>query len=141
MRQRDLDTFAEQLRSRGVAPRYVRRAVAEVADHIDDLVDDAQRQGQSRVQAETYARRQIGDLATIADEIAERPELLAWTSRYPRIASICLPLMYCLLLPTAPIFAGVARAPLIARWGASAMLGAAMTAMTFLVLQVSILLA
>ena len=39
-----------------------------------------------------------------------------------------------------PLFAGVAKAPEIARWGVCVMLGAAITAAMFLAMQISIVI-
>ena len=43
-----------------------------------------------------------------------------------------------LMLPAVPVIAGVAKAPLLARWGASLLLAGFFTATMMLVLQLSI---
>ena len=54
--------------------------------------------------------------------------------------AVVITLAYLALLPTRPLFAGVARAPEIARWGACMMLGAVITAAMFLAMQISIVI-
>lgn len=138
MHRHELKRFAKTLRDSGVSPRHVARAVEEIENHMEDLEIEARDSGLTADDALAFARSHIGDLQDLAQCIAARTELKVWTSRHPRLASICLPVMYLVLLPTLPIYAGVARAPVIMRWGASAMLGAAVTAAMFLILQISI---
>lgn len=122
------------LLNHGVSPRHVARIVLELDDHLQDIRADA------ADLAETDAMRRLGDLRIIANQVIARPELKLWIYRYPRIARIYMPLAYLLLLPAAPLFAGAAHASLMVRWGASLVLGAALTAATLLVMQLSITL-
>ncbi len=138
MPNKALQGFHLRLIDAGVSARVANRAVQEFSDHIDDLAIESMNDGFDAEQAERRALAQLGDLAAIAKEMASRTELKVWVYRYPRLARLVLPILYFALLPTAPIFAGVAKAPVIVRWGTCAMLGAAITALMFLVLQLSI---
>ena len=69
-----------------------------------------------------------------------RRELKSWAYRYPGVALVIYPLMFLAVLPAAPILAGVAYAPQLARWGMSIFLGGLITATMFLVLQLFIAL-
>ena len=122
-------------------PRHARRAVLELADHLDDLEAEARASGASEAGAKSIARDRIGEFGVIAERMLDCPELKAWPYRYPRLARLWLPVAYVTLLPAAPIIAGIQHAPTIARWIACIIAGAAITAAMMLVLQLSILLA
>ena len=122
----------------GVAPRHVRRMLAELHDHLDDLRQEAIENGDDSVAANDRALRKIGDQRLLARKILEQPELRTWAYRYPRIARIYYPLAYVLLLPAAPVFSGAAKASLVARWGAAMLLSATLTAAMLLGMQLSI---
>jgi hypothetical protein len=136
----DLPRFEKRLVRAGVAPRHVCRASAEIRDHIADLLDEAELDGLTGEQAERFTEDRLGDIETVTAAMAARTELKTWSYRYPQLARVCLPLAYVMLLPTAPIFAGVSHAPQIARWGIAMMMGAAVTAIMFLALQISIMI-
>lgn len=140
MRDQTFSELRHSLLASGVAPRQVRRMLIELHDHLDDLQQEAVQKGCDPFQAHHRALRAIGDQRLLARKILERPELKTWVYRYPRVARIYYPVAYVLLLPTAPVFAGVARASMIARWGAALMLSATVTAAMFLAMQLSIAL-
>jgi hypothetical protein len=60
--------------------------------------------------------------------------------RCPRLARLVLPVAYVVMLPLAPAYAGVANAPIIARWCTCLFLSGLITAAMFLVMQFSIAL-
>ena len=138
MRDQTFDEMRRSLLESGVASRHVRRMLAELQDHLDDLRQEAIESGCDAVAADNMALRKIGDRQLLARKILERPELRTWAYRYPRIARMYYPLAYVLLLPTAPVFTGVAKASLVARWGAALLLGATVTAAMLLGMQLSI---
>jgi len=135
-----LNKFERKLLCAGVVPSHAKRSAIEILEHLEDLQDNAAEKGMNESDAASFAREQIGDLQLIADDIISRAELKTWAYRYPMAASVVLPIAYLALLPTKPLFAGVANAPLIARWGACLMLGAVITAAMFLGMQFSITL-
>jgi hypothetical protein len=73
----------ERLLRSGVAPRYVRRYLAELADHVADLTSHAVRAGKSRSDAEAAAIIRIGSLDELAKAMAGQPRLQAWSVRAP----------------------------------------------------------
>lgn len=133
-----LRKFEQQLLRAGITPAHAKRSALEIREHLEDLCDEAVCDGLTDSEAASLAKNQIGDLQLIADDIIGRAELKTWTYRYPKAATIVLPVAYLALLPTKPLFAGVANAPLIARWGACLLLGAFITAAMFLGMQLSI---
>jgi len=132
------DTLRSELLESGVAPRHVRRIVAELDDHAEDLCAEAVLQGMSATDASEYAMQRIGDQRDIAGRILESTELRSWIYRYPRVARVYLPCAYALLLPALPLFAGFAHPGIVLRWGAALMLSAGVTAGMLLILQLAI---
>lgn len=140
MPDHDFQLLRTRLLESGVAPRHVKRIVAELDDHLEDLRVEAINQGRSVAEAQAWAAQRIGSETTLADRILAIPEYRAWIYRYPRVARIYLPLAYALLLPAAPVFAGIANPGIVFRWGAALMLSAAVTAAMFLSMQLAIVL-
>ena len=136
----DFQTLKKQLLRAGVAPRHVRRSVAELGDHFDDLVDAALDRGMDRRSAERDALRELGDLEHIADAINARPELRCWARQYPRVAAVFYPLACVAVLPAVPVIVGVVHAPLLARWATCIFLSGLVTAAMLLVLHLSLTL-
>ncbi len=135
-----LQEFERQLLRAGVVPSHARRSTLEIEEHLKDLQENAVEEGATQSAAMTIAQNKMGDLQLIADDIICRVELKTWAYRYPRAASVVLPVAYLALLPTKPLFSGVENAHIIARWGACLMAGAIITAAMFLGMQLSIAL-
>jgi hypothetical protein len=81
--QLDFARLNERLLCGGIAPRHVRRYIAELRDHFDDLVDDGVRGGATRADAQAEAQRRLGSEDELAHVMMERPELRALTKRHP----------------------------------------------------------
>ncbi len=86
MRELDYAWLRERLLRGGVAPKHVRRMIAELRDHHADLFAEAFSGGCSMEDAEMQAAIRLGDADTLAAEIIARPELRSWMSRWPWIA-------------------------------------------------------
>jgi hypothetical protein len=138
MREPNFKQFQSDLLQVGISPRHVRRTACELREHLDDLVDAEIEAGCSVEDARRVAAQQMGDLQDVAVAMQACPELRSWSYRYPRIAVVVYPLTCLALLPAMPVIAGVAHAPQLARWGACMLLGGAVTAAMFLVMQLSI---
>jgi hypothetical protein len=119
----------------------VRRTVAELREHLDDLVEAALESGFEIQLARRQAAAQMGDLQQVAIAMRACPEMRSWSYRFPRIAVVIYPLTCLALLPAVPVLAGVAHASVLARWTACVLFGGLVTAAIFLVLQLSIVLA
>lgn len=138
MLDQDFKQFESDLLRVGIAPRHVRRTATELREHFDDLVAAEMRSGSCLDDARHAAAEQFGDLQDIAAAMRACPELRSWSYRFPRVAVVVYPLTYLALLPVVPLFAGVAHAPQLARWGACLLLGGAVTVSIMMLLQVSI---
>ena len=139
MREPDFNTLASRLLQNGIAPRHTHRAVNEIRDHYDDLVDAAVDTGTTSREARQLAARDLGSLDDIVSQMNARRELKTWALRYPRTAIFVYPLACLAALPAMPVYAGIANAPLLARWGASLVAAGLFTLALLLVLQISIL--
>lgn len=135
--------FAElqhRLLRSGVSTRHVRRIIAELGDHLEDLRIEALSNGAGNEDAQREAASRLGDQAHIAARILERNELRSWPYRYPLLARLYFPLAYVLLLTATPVFAGMANSTKLARWGVALMLSGAVTAAMLLFMQLAIVL-
>lgn len=139
MREPDFNDLATRLVQSGIAPRHAHRTVSEIRDHYDDLLDAAVDRGASRREARLLAAQELGRIDDLVSEMSARRELKTWAFRYPRAAMVVYPLACLAVLPAAPVNAGIANAPVLARWGASLLAAGLFTAALLLVLQLSIL--
>lgn len=129
----------ELLRS-GISPRHVRRTIAELNDHYDDLYHDAVANGVDDATARDDALASMGNLGEVASEMRARPELRSWAFRYPHLALLVYPLTCVAVLPAVPVMMGVAHASQIARWTACLILSGIVTAAIFVALTLAITL-
>jgi len=79
----DFAAIRERLLRGGVAPRHVRRTIAELQDHCADLVSEALGRGSRPDAAAAEAHRRLGDDETIVAQVLGRPELRSWAHRWP----------------------------------------------------------
>ena len=117
------DTRFEALRLEllrgGVAPVYVERTIMELGEHYADLEDAALAAGQSAAEATRTAHVALGDERAIVAAILSRPELLAWSSRYPRVAHCLHTAATIGAIPGLPLMYCIEHRPEVARWGAA----------------------
>jgi len=139
MREPNFNRLAQRLLQSGIAPRHAHRAVNEIRDHYDDLVDAAVDGGATSRNARQLAASQLGSMDDLVAAMNARRELKTWAFRFPHAAIVIYPLACLAVLPAMPVFAGIANASVIARWGASLLAAGLFTAALLLVLQLSIL--
>jgi hypothetical protein len=116
----------ELLRS-GVTPVYVERTVLELAEHYADLEGAALASGLSAEDAARAALSSLGNERAIAAAILSRPELLTFSTRYPRVAHYLQSAATIGTLPGLPLLFCIEHRPELARWGAA--IGVAATLM------------
>ncbi len=136
----DLSSLSRELLRSGISPRHVHRAVTELDEHFDDLVEESLNDGFDRQAAEYAALEALGSLACVARAMRDQPALKSWAWRYPQLARLVYPLACVMALPAVPVIAGVQHASLVFRWAACLLIGGFVTASMFLVLQLSITL-
>jgi len=127
-----------ELLNSGISPSHVCRAVTEINEHYEDLVDAGLDDGRGRRDAEKFAVGALGDLKDISAAMREQPELKSWAWHHPKLALLVYPLACVAALPAVPLVAGVQNAAEIARWAACLLVSGVLTAFLFLVLQLSI---
>ena len=116
----------ELLRS-GVTPVYVERTVLELAEHYADLESAALASGLGAEDAARAALSSLGNERAIAAAILARPELLTFSTRYPRVAHYLQSAATIGTLPGLPLLFCIEHRPELARWGAA--IGVAATLM------------
>lgn len=134
----DSTALRNDLLAAGISPQHVHRAVSEIDEHFEDLVCAHRDEGFSRSEAERMAVRALGDLDHVTAAMREQADLKSWAWRHPRIALVVYPLACLAALPVVPVRAGYDNAGNIARWAACLVVSGLLTAMLFLVLQLSI---
>ena len=140
MHNTEFAALSNRLFASGVSPRYVRRIVLEMEDHLEDLRAEAMAGGMDEEEATRISLARLGDQQEIAERMLSNVELKAWIYRYPRIARLYLPLVYLLVLPVAPVFSGITDPGKVVRWGAALMMSAGVTATMLLCMQLAIVL-
>ena len=78
-----LNELRERLLRAGVAPRHVRRYVAELADHLADLNAEEARAGRSGVDAQSAALARLGSMDDLAKAMIEQRQFQSWSFRAP----------------------------------------------------------
>ena len=73
----------ERLLRSGVAPRHVRRYVAELRDHLADLIQEERALGRTSTDAESAALIRLGTPDDLARAVMNRRELRSWCARSP----------------------------------------------------------
>jgi hypothetical protein len=96
MGSRRLSALNERLLRAGLAPRRVSRIIAELEDHLDDLLAELATRGLDAASALSEAHERLGSEDALFASVLARPELASWASRRPAVAFGLLP---------APVFA------------------------------------
>jgi hypothetical protein len=83
MSQPRFDQLSERLLRAGIAPRHVRRYVAELRDHFEDLVREETAAGTAPALAQSRARSRLGSDDALAQVMLARPGVRSISARYP----------------------------------------------------------
>jgi hypothetical protein len=75
------DQLRERLLRAGIAPRHVRRYLAELADHLADLRAEEERAGRSGADAQSAALIRLGEIDDLATAMIKRRQLQSWCVR------------------------------------------------------------
>jgi hypothetical protein len=73
----------ERLLRAGVAPRHVRRYLAELTDHFADLRTEEEDAGRSRADAESAAILRLGGMDELTSAMTEKRQFQSWSVRAP----------------------------------------------------------
>ena len=93
MHDRPFESLRAALLRTGVAPRHARRVVMELDTHFQQLVDEGLARGDTEEAARGAARERLGTDQSLIERYAGMPELRAWSSRWPAVWFILVPLI------------------------------------------------
>ena len=97
------EALRERLLRAGIAPRHVRRYLAELSDHLDDLIQIQRDAGYDTEDAEIRARARLGDDDDLAKAMLARPALYALPARAPWLVFGLFPLAALIGLCAVPV--------------------------------------
>jgi hypothetical protein len=127
MREGQFESLRLELLRSGVTPVYVERTILELAEHYADLETAALASGVGADEAARVAMATLGNERAIAAAVLARPELLTFSTRYPRVAHYLQSAATIGSLPGLPLLFCIEHRPELARWGAA--IGVAATLM------------
>lgn len=87
------EDLSRRLVRAGIAPRQVKRLVAEIEAHFADLVAELRSTGLSQAQSESQAAVRLGTDEVLIANIMAHPELRSWARQRPWLAFVLLPLL------------------------------------------------
>jgi hypothetical protein len=93
MPEQPFQNLRERLLRMGVAPRHARRAVLELDNHFQELLQEGLARGDSEEAARMAARERLGADEVLISRYARMSELRAWSSRWPAIWFTLVPLV------------------------------------------------
>jgi len=105
MSQHRFKELSENLLRAGIAPRHVRRYVAELRDHYDDLLRDEKAKGVSHSVAEDAALARLGDNTALAQVMLDQPHMRSVVSRHPWAVLGLGPITLAITIIIASVFA------------------------------------
>ncbi|HJS06388.1 MAG TPA: hypothetical protein VJ809_01975 [Pirellulales bacterium] len=110
-RPESLNGIVSDLIRRGLPADYSNRAVAELADHHRDLLDEMQASGMSESQAAVEASRRLGDSQTLVKNVVGEYQRRYWCARWPLVTFLLVPVptWMAAYIATALVMIGVAR--------------------------------
>ena len=85
----------EHLLRAGVAPRHVRRYLAELGDHLADLRAEEAHAGRSTADAESAALARLGSMDDLAKAMIDQRQFQSWCARAPWAIFGLAPLLLC----------------------------------------------
>jgi len=97
------EELRERLLKAGIAPRHVRRYLAELNDHLDDLTQAQRDSGYDTADAAIRARAWLGDDDDLAAAMLARPALYSLPARAPLLVFGLFPLATLIISCAVPI--------------------------------------
>jgi hypothetical protein len=85
------ESLRESLLKGGIAPRHVRRYLAELTEHLDDLTERQRAQGYEGEDANQRARALLGEDRELAAAMLEQKSLRSIAARAPWLVFLLLP--------------------------------------------------
>lgn len=92
-----LDGMLTQLLRRGLPADYAQRAVAELADHHQDLAEELRARGMTEEAAATEASRRLGEPRALVKKTVREYQRRFWCGRWPRLTFLFGPIVLVVL--------------------------------------------
>jgi hypothetical protein len=124
MRVGQFESLRLELLRSGVSPLYAERTVLELEEHYADLESAALASGLEADEAARVARATLGNEGAIVAAILAHPELLTFSTRYPRFAQCLQSAATIGALPGLPLMFCIEHRPELTRWVAAVGLAA-----------------
>lgn len=97
MSELDFRTLGARMIQAGVAPRHVRRMLAELSEHAAQLESDSRQRGLGPEAARKAAREVLGSDDEILARAVTTPSLRSWGARWPVVTMLLVPIAGCCL--------------------------------------------
>ena len=120
MQSVDFERLRVRLLKGGVAPKFVKRTVSELRQHLEDLVIQEKSAGATETEARATAFGKLGDEDSLVNEALSRKEIQSWSNRYTKSFYLILPFATYLLVMVGIIYFGIGA---VAEWAASREMG------------------
>jgi len=124
MREGQFESLRLELLRSGVTRGYVERTILELEEHYSDLESAALASGLGADESARVALATLGSDRSIAAAILVHPELLTFSTRYPRFAQCLQSAATIGALPGLPLVFCLEHRPELTRWVAAVGLAA-----------------
>lgn len=102
----------ERLLRAGVRPGTANRYVAELRDHLDDMIAALETKGLSRAEAQEAALSQLGSIDALATPMISDRRFHSWTARVPWVVFLFAPILgYAVVMATLAFVLASATSP------------------------------
>jgi hypothetical protein len=91
--RREFELLRERVLCGGIGRAHAERYIAELRDHVDDLLTEERAAGRSPLEAQARAMQRLGDIDALAEAMIARRELRAYSARAPVAAFVVAPLV------------------------------------------------
>ena len=135
MRDAELESLRLELLKGGVSAFYVERTIVELSEHYADLESAALAAGLTVEDAARTASAALGNDRAIVAAILARPELLTFSTRWPRVAHCLHSAAAIGTLPGLPLMFCIEHRPQLARWGVAVSVAATLMGSVLAVLN------
>ncbi|THD56238.1 permease prefix domain 1-containing protein [Phenylobacterium sp.] len=90
---REFEQLRERVLGGGIGRTHAARYIAELRDHVEDLLAEEREAGRPPKEALARAMQRLGDVDALAEAMIARRELQAWSARAPVAAFVVAPLV------------------------------------------------
>lgn len=107
MQSIDFNRLKIRLLRGGIAPKFVRRTIQELQQHLEELIAQEKSAGISETEARAIAFGKLGDEDKLVSEALARKEIRSWSSRYSKSFFSIFPFATYLLFMIGFVYFGI----------------------------------